>query len=308
MAIIEADNLSKSFGSFRAVDKVSIAVGEGEIFGFLGPNGAGKTTTIRMLTGVLTPDAGSARICGIDIHDHPLEAKAKMGIIPENGTVYSDLTAEQNILWTAKFYGMESAERKKKADRILSDLGLSERRNDIVRTFSKGMRQRISIACAIVPSPPVLFLDEPTGGLDVYSRRLVIETIQRMNEEGSTVFLTTHNIEEANELCTIISVINRGTIIATGSPEKLKKSFDRANYIEIAFEQPAMREWFTYPGITRAEPRGDKWRLYTEDADGTVKFCAALADREHLKILSIATSAPTLEEAFVQLTGGPSWM
>jgi ABC-2 type transport system ATP-binding protein len=304
MEIIEADHLSKSFGSFKAVDNVSIAVEEGEIFGFLGPNGAGKTTTIRMLTGVLTPDTGSARICGIDIHKNPLEAKMKMGIIPENGTVYSDLTAEQNILWTAKFYGMDSASRKKRADEILSDLGLSERRNDIVRNFSKGMRQRISIACAIVPSPPVLFLDEPTGGLDVYSRRLVIDTVRRMNDEGSTVFLTTHNIEEANELCTIISVINKGAIIATGSPEKLKKSFDKANYIEIAFEQPVTRELFALGGISRAETHGDKWRLYTDDPDQTVKYCAALAEREHLKILSIATSSPTLEEAFVQLTGG----
>ena len=189
MDIIEADNLSKSFGSFKAVHDVSIAVKEGEIFGFLGPNGAGKTTTIRMLTGVLTPDAGFARICGIDIGRNPLEAKLKMGIIPENGTVYSDLTAEQNILWTAKFYGMDSVSRKKRAEEILAMLGLSERRNDIVRTFSKGMRQRISIACAIVPSPPVLFLDEPTGGLDVFSRRLVLDTIRRMNDEGSTIFL-----------------------------------------------------------------------------------------------------------------------
>ena len=304
MKIIEADRLSKSFGSFRAVDNVSIAVGEGEIFGFLGPNGAGKTTTIRMLTGVLTPDAGTARICGIDVGDNPLKAKVKMGIIPENGTVYSDLTAEQNILWTAKFYGMDRATRRQRAEQILSDLGLADRKDDIVRTFSKGMRQRISIACAIVPSPAVLFLDEPTGGLDVFSRRLVIETIRKMNREGSTVFLTTHNIEEANELCTVISVINRGRIIATGSPEKLKKSFDRANYVEIAFEQPAEREWFVDIAISRAEPRGDKWRLYTEDPDGTVRFCAALAEQQHLKILSIATSVPTLEEAFVQLTGG----
>jgi len=305
LAIIEAEHLTKSFDSFRAVDNVGIAVGDGEIFGFLGPNGAGKTTTIRMLTGVLTPDAGSARICGIDIHDNPLEAKTMMGIIPENGTVYSDLTAEQNVLWTAKFYGMDSASRKRRAGEILADLGLSDRRDDIVRTFSKGMRQRVSIACAIIPSPPVLFLDEPTGGLDVFSRRLVIDTIRKMNEEGSTVFLTTHNIEEANELCTLISVINRGKIVATGSPEKLKKSFDRANYLEVAFEQTVEREWFVHPGISRAEPRGDKWRLYTEDPDGTVKYCAALAEQRHLKILSIATSAPTLEEAFVQLTEGP---
>ncbi len=257
-----------------------------------------------MLTGVLTPDTGSARICGIDIHKNPLEAKMNMGIIPENGTVYSDLTAEQNILWTAKFYGMDGFSRKRRADEILSYLGLTERRNDIVRNFSKGMRQRISIACAIVPSPPVLFLDEPTGGLDVFSRRLVIDTIRRMNDEGSTVFLTTHNIEEANELCTIISVINKGKIIATDSPEKLKKTFDTANYLEIAFEQPVQREWFTGDGISRVEPHGDKWRLYTEDPDRAVKYCAAVAEREHLRILSIATSNPTLEEAFVQLTSG----
>jgi ABC-2 type transport system ATP-binding protein len=304
MDIIEANNLSKSFGSFKAVDNVSIAVKEGEIFGFLGPNGAGKTTTIRMLTGVLTPDTGSSRICGIDIHHNPLEAKMKMGIIPENGTVYSDLTAEQNILWTAKFYGMDSISRKKRADEILSYLGLTERRNDLVRNFSKGMRQRISIACAIVPSPPVLFLDEPTGGLDVFSRRLVIDTIRRMNDEGSTVFLTTHNIEEANELCTVISVINKGKIIVTDSPEKLKKSFDTANYVEIAFEQPVKREWFLNAGISRVENHGDKWRLYTNNSDLAVKYCAALAEREHLRILSIATSTPTLEEAFVHLTGG----
>jgi ABC-2 type transport system ATP-binding protein len=304
MGIIEAEGLGKSFGSFRAVDNVTFTVEKGEIFGFLGPNGAGKTTTIRMLTGVLTPDSGAARICGIDVRDKPLEAKRMMGIIPENGTVYSDLTAEQNILWTARFYDMDRATRRKRTARILSDLGLYERKDDVVRTFSKGMRQRVSIACAIVPSPPVLFLDEPTGGLDVSSRRLVIETIKTMNEEGSTVFLTTHNIEEANNLCNLISIIDRGRIIARGSPEKLKKRFDKSNYIEIGFEQPVDRDWFVHAGISRAETRGDKVRLYTEDPDGTVKYCAALAEQRHLRILTIATSTPTLEEAFVQLTAG----
>ncbi|HUH78397.1 MAG TPA: ABC transporter ATP-binding protein [Methanoregula sp.] len=304
MDVIEADQLSKSFGPVRAVDNVSIAVKEGEIFGFLGPNGAGKTTTIRMLTGVLTPDSGSARICGIDIHKNPLEAKMKMGVIPENGTVYSDLTAEQNILWTAKFYGMERTPAKERAEEILACLGLTERRNDIVRTFSKGMRQRISIACAIVHSPPVLFLDEPTGGLDVYSRRLVVETVRTMNGSGSTVLLTTHNIEEANELCTTVNIINHGKIVATGSPEKLRERFDTAKYVEVAFEQPVKRELFADGRISRAEPHGDKWRLYMDDPDRAVKYLASLAEREHLRILSIATSSPTLEEAFVQLTAG----
>ncbi len=304
MYAIEAKNLRKSFGPVTAVDDVSISIQEGGIFGFLGPNGAGKTTAIRMMTGVLIPDAGSVHILGTDINKDPLTAKLKMGVIPENGTVYSDLTAEQNILITAKFYGMDRAKRKARAEEILARLGLTERRDDLVRTFSKGMRQRISIACAIVHSPPVLILDEPTTGLDVYSRRLVIDTVRHMNQEGSTVLLTTHNIEEANALCSTISIINRGRIVATASPEKLKKTFDTSRYVEVAFDQAVGQEMFAAPGITRAESWGDKWRVYTDEPDLAVKALASLAERDHLTFVSIATSNPTLEEAFVNLTAG----
>jgi len=304
MYAIEANNLCKSFGPVTAVDDVSITIAQGGIFGFLGPNGAGKTTAIRMLTGVLIPDAGSVRVLGTDVNKDPLTAKLKMGVIPENGTVYSDLTAEQNILITAKFYGMARAKREARAEEILARLGLTERRADIVRTFSKGMRQRISIACAIVHSPPVLILDEPTTGLDVYSRRLVIDTVRHMNQEGSTVLLTTHNIEEANALCSTISIINKGKIVATGSPEKLKKTFDTSRYVEISFDQTVGHGVFAAAGITRAESWGDKWRVYTDNPDMAVKHLASVAVRDHLTIVSIATSNPTLEEAFVQLTGG----
>ena len=304
MDAIEAKNLRKSFGAVTAVDDVSITIQKGGIFGFLGPNGAGKTTTIRMLTGVLIPDAGSVRILGTDVNKDPLTAKLKMGVIPENGTVYSDLTAEQNILITGKFYGMDRASREKRSGEILDRLGLTERRDDIVRTFSKGMRQRISIACAIVHSPPLLLLDEPTTGLDVYSRRLVIDTVRHMNREGSTILLTTHNIEEANALCNTISIINKGKIVATGSPERLKKTFDTSRYVEVSFDHPVGKDLFFAPGISRAESWGDKWRVYTDDPDRAVKHLASVAEREHLKIVSIATSNPTLEEAFVQLTAG----
>jgi len=304
MDAIEAKNLRKSFGVVTAVDDVSITIQKGGIFGFLGPNGAGKTTTIRMLTGVLIPDAGSVRILGTDVNKDPLIAKLKMGVIPENGTVYSDLTAEQNILITGKFYGMDRASREKRSGEILDRLGLTERRDDIVRTFSKGMRQRISIACAIVHSPPVLLLDEPTTGLDVYSRRLVIDTVRHMNREGSTILLTTHNIEEANALCNTISIINKGKIVATGSPERLRKTFDTSRYVEVSFDHPVGKDLFSAPGISRAESWGDKWRVYTDDPDRAVKHLASVAEREHLTIVSIATSNPTLEEAFVQLTVG----
>lgn len=304
MDAVLATGLTKKFGTFMAVDNVSITIPEGSIFGFLGPNGAGKTTTIRMLTGVLQPDAGTVRIFGIDVGDDPLAAKLKMGVIPENGTVYSDLTARQNILLTAKFFSMARAAREDRADEILERLGLAERRDDYVRTFSKGMRQRVSIACAIIHEPPLLLLDEPTTGLDVYSRRLVIDTVRHMNREGSTVLLTTHNIEEANALCSEISVINRGRIVATGNPETLKKTFDTQRYVEVSFNRDVGPELFSAPCITNAESWGDKWRLYTDDPDRTVRYLATLADSEQLAIVSIATSTPSLEEAFVNLTSG----
>jgi len=304
MDAVRATGLTKKFGTFTAVDNVSITIPEGSIFGFLGPNGAGKTTTIRMLTGVLQPDAGTVRIFGIDVGDDPLAAKLNMGVIPENGTVYSDLTARQNILLTAKFFGMERAAREDRADEILERLGLANRRDDYVRTFSKGMRQRVSIACAIVHAPPLLILDEPTTGLDVYSRRLVIDTVRHMNREGSTVLLTTHNIEEANALCSEISVINRGRIVATGSPETLKKTFDTSRFVEVSFNRDVGPELFSAPCITNAESWGDKWRLYTDNPDRTVRYLATLADSEQLAIVSIATSTPSLEEAFVNLTSG----
>jgi ABC-2 type transport system ATP-binding protein len=303
MNAIEAGHLLKRFGAVTAVNDVSLTVKAGEIFGFLGPNGAGKTTTIRLLTGVLTPDAGTVRINGIDIHERPLNAKMQMGVIPESSTVYGDLTAEQNLDLSGRMYGMPRALREERTSGILSQLGLTERRHSPVRTFSKGMKQRVSIACAVIHRPRILFLDEPTSGLDVQSRRLVIETIRRMNEQGSTIFLTTHNIEEANALCQTVCIIHQGKIVAQDRPERLKKMFDTTQSVEVSFDRDVTRDLFAVEGISRAEPRGDKWRLYTDNPDRVVKYLAGRAERESLAITSLTTSGPSLEEAFVQLTG-----
>jgi len=302
MNSIEATHLVKKFGPVTAVSEVSLTVREGEIFGFLGPNGAGKTTTMRMLTGVLTPDSGSVLIGGIDIHRHPLDAKMQMGVIPENSTVYGDLSAEQNLHLSGKMYGMPRGEREKRIDEILSHMGLFEKRHLPVRTFSKGMKQRVSIACAIIHRPRVLLLDEPTSGLDVQSRRLVIDTIREMNEAGSTIFLTTHNIEEANMLCQTVCIINKGKIVAKDSPERLRKMFDTTQSVEVSFDRAVTRDLFVADGILRAEPCGDKWRIYTDNPDRVLKYLVGLAGRESIGITSLATSGPSLEEAFVQLT------
>jgi ABC-2 type transport system ATP-binding protein len=302
MTAIQADHLYKKFGPVSAVNDVSLTVPEGETFGFLGPNGAGKTTTIRMLTGVLMPDAGTVRINGIDIHRHPLDAKMQMGVIPENSTVYGDMTTEQNLHLSGKMYGMPKALRNKRVDEVLSELNLTEKRHALVRTFSKGMKQRVSIGCAIIHHPRVLFLDEPTSGLDVQSRRLVIETIHQMNEKGSTIFLTTHNIEEANTLCQTVCIINKGEIVAQDSPERLKKMFDTTQSVEVSFNQKVNSDMFMADGILRAEPCGDKWRVYTDAPDQVLKYIVGRAERESIGITSLTTSGPSLEEAFVQLT------
>jgi ABC-2 type transport system ATP-binding protein len=302
MNAIQAGHLFKRFGAVTAVNDVSLTVREGETFGFLGPNGAGKTTTIRLLTGVLTPDAGTVHINGIDIHRHPLDAKMQMGVIPESSTVYGDLSAEQNLHLSGKMYGMARALREERIDELLSRLGLSEKRRNPVRTFSKGMKQRVSIACAIIHRPRVLFLDEPTSGLDVQSRRLVIETIHHMNEQGSTIFLTTHNIEEANTLCQTVCIINKGKIVAQDSPERLKKMFDTTQSVEVSFDRTVTQDLFAAEGILRAEPCGDKWRLYTDNPDRVLKYIVGRAERESIGITSLTTSGPSLEEAFIQLT------
>ncbi len=302
MTAIEAGHLIKRFGTVTAVNDVSITVREGEIFGFLGPNGAGKTTTMRLLTGVLTPDAGTVLINGIDIHRHPLEAKMQMGVIPESSTVYGDMSAEQNLQLSGQMYGMPRADRDRRVDELLSRMGLLEKRKLPVRTFSKGMKQRVSIACAIIHRPLILLLDEPTSGLDVQSRRLVIDTIRTMNERGSTIFLTTHNIEEANTLCRTVCIINKGKIVAQDSPERLKKMFDTTQSVEVSFDRAVTRDLFATDGILRAEPCGDKWRLYTDNPDRVLKYLVGRAQQESIGITSLTTSGPSLEEAFVQIT------
>ena len=304
MPAIEVQHLTRRFGPITAVDNLTLSIDAGEIFGFLGPNGAGKTTTIRLLTGVLTPDDGTIRIAGIDLRTDPLLAKRCMGIIPENSAVYGDLTALQNLSLAGKLYGLSAVDRTIRAHSLLAELGLADRANEKVRTFSKGMKQRISIGCAVIHEPAVLFLDEPTSGLDVQSRRLVTAMIRRMHDQGSTIFLTTHNIDEANLLCTRIGIISRGVLAATDRPEVLKQTFDTTQSIEISFAREVDPSRFAHRNVLRIEQQGDKFRIITDDPDQVVKFLTAWAEREGVRIASLNTLGPSLEEAFLAITGG----
>ncbi len=299
--IIEVKNLTKNFGNLTAVDNISLSVHKGEIFGFLGPNGAGKTTTIRMLTGVLFPDTGEAIIDGINMAKNPIAAKSKMGVIPEIGNTYMDLSALQNILLSGKFYGISSGSLKDKTIELLKKLELYNKRNMPVRGFSKGQKQRISIASAIVHNPSILFLDEPTSGLDVQSQRLIREIIKDMNSGGTTIFLTTHNIEEANILCDRVCIINNGKIAAIDKPEILRSTIEKTKSVELSFNKKIDTDLLRgNKDINKIDVYGDKLRLYTESPDKMIKFITDFAEEKSLEIITLEILKASLEDAFIE--------
>ena len=211
--VIEVQNLTRTFGDLVAVDHIAFEVSRGEIFGFLGPNGAGKTTTIRMLTSVIDPTKGTAAIQGHDIRKESLLSRAHIAVVPEEANVYLDLSVWQNIMLMAEFHSIARRQRFRKAEQLLDVLGLAERKKQKARTLSKGLRQRLMLCAALVTSPEVLFLDEPTSGLDVQSARLIRRIVTDLNQNGLSVFLTTHNMHEASEMCSRVAII-----IGIGTP------------------------------------------------------------------------------------------
>jgi len=304
IARVEALGLTKRFGDILAVDDVSFSVGASEFFGLLGPNGAGKTTTIRLLTGILRPDRGRITIDGIDMLSEPFDAKMRIGAVPEVGNIYADLSAMENLELVGRYYGLPKDVRRSRSKSLLERLSLWDRRNDPVRAFSKGMKQRVSIACALIHEPPVLFLDEPTEGLDVQSRRIIIDLVKEMNKRGCSIVLTTHNIEEASRLCERVCILNRGKVIAISSPEQLRSAYEKNLAVEVSFDRKIDRCILEECATGAVEEWGDKFRLMTDDPDKTIRKIMEVRAEHGLKIISIQTVAPSLEDVFVKLTEG----
>jgi len=306
MYAIDVSHLSKRFGSLTALDDVSFSVSEGETFGFLGPNGAGKTTTIRILTGISAPTSGTATIFGNDIIRDPITTRKQMGIVHETSNIYDDLTAWQNMMFTAELYTVGKQEREKRGSELLELFGLLERRNDKVHGFSKGMKRRLTLAMGLVNKPHLLFLDEPTSGLDVQSNLIIRDVIRDLNAQGVTVFLTTHNIEEANLACDRVAIINRGRIAAIDSPERLKKTIQSAQSIEVAFDSVVphrMEDLRLIPKVSEVRKEGDKFRLFTEDPSSVIPAIMEYAKAGNSRVLSMTTFGPSLEDVFIKLTG-----
>jgi ABC-2 type transport system ATP-binding protein len=229
----------------------------------------------------------------------------QMGIIPETSNVYIELTAKQNVVLAGRFYGMHRKAVEERSDLLLQQFELSDRKDDRVEGFSKGMKQRVLIASALVHIPKVLFLDEPTSGLDVHSQRLIRAIIREMNDAGTTVFLTTHNIEEANALCDRVGIINRGALTAIDTPERLKQAFKQTQSVEVAFDTPTDIGEIERSGlVNRTEQAGDKWRFYTDDPDALAKCVFAFAERRKLSFTAFSIEGASLEDVFVTVTEG----
>lgn len=298
---IHVENLTKYYGKLLAVDHISFKVKKGELFGFLGPNGAGKTTTVRMLTGVIRADEGSAIILGSKAGS--LKAKQAVGVLPEMANAYPDLSGLKNLMFMAELYGVPISVARERGMDLLQTIGLIARKDDLVKTYSKGMKQRLILCMALISDPAMLFLDEPTSGLDVQSARLIKELLSSLNATGKTIFITTHDMDEANQLCHRVAIINQGKIVAIDAPEKLRLAIGGIHSVEVSFSDSVMPETLAkLPAVDTVKMLGDKYRLYTTDPGELIVSLIDYSRSSGLKIVSLNTIAPSLEDAFVALT------
>jgi ABC-2 type transport system ATP-binding protein len=298
---IQVVNLTKYYGELLAVDHVSFTIRRGEFFGFLGPNGAGKTTTLRILTGVIRADEGSASI--LQYKAGSLKAKQITGVVPEMANAYTDLSGWDNIMLMAELYGIPASVAREKGTSLMQEIGLYPRKDSLVKTYSKGMKQRLILCMALVSDPEVLFLDEPTSGLDVQSARLIKDMLQGLNAMGKTIFLTTHDMDEANQLCERVAIINEGKIVATDAPEKLRMAMSGMHSVEVSFDNVVTSEVLAnIPGVNTVKKLGDKWRLYTASPGELVVSLVNYSNSRGLKVISLNILVPSLEDAFVALT------
>lgn len=300
-AVVVKD-LEKRFGSFTAVNRVSFHVSKGEIFGFLGPNGAGKSTTIRMLCGILAPSGGSGSVAGFDILKEAEKIKSHIGYMSQKFSLYEDLTVEQNIDFYSGIYGIPSRRKKERKEWVIEMAGLREHRNSRTSILSGGWRQRLSLGCAIMHEPPIVFLDEPTSGVDPISRRQFWELIYGLSEAGITVFVTTHYMDEA-EYCDRLALIYRGELIAVGSPGTLKTEFMKEEVLEVLCDRPqdAMGDVEGIPGVKEAALFGRALHVVVRDCGETAEAIRTSLKSKGHRVERLERILPSLEDVFVSL-------
>lgn len=305
MRAIETVDLTKRFGSLTAVDRVSIDVDQGEVFGLLGPNGAGKSTIISMLCTILRPTSGTALVNGYDVVRDPSRVRKSIGIVFQDPSIDDRLTGRENLEMHADLYGVPESEEKSQIERVLELVELSDRSNDIVRTYSSGMRRRLEIARSLVHTPKVLFLDEPTIGLDPQSRDHIWSYVRELlKHEALTIILTTHYMEEADRLCNRVAIIDHGRIVALDSPESLKEKLGGETITVRTRNNPLFIEKIRESGIVRsAVIAGSEVKMTVESAHTLLPQVVSIAAANRIFIESISLQEPQLDDVFLHYTG-----
>jgi ABC-2 type transport system ATP-binding protein len=304
---IEARGLRRTFkGGIEAVRDIDLDIAKGEVFGFLGPNGAGKTTTVRMLCTLLPPTAGTARVAGVNVIDDGAEVRRRIGVALQEIGLDPIQTGRELLELQCGLYGITGSAARARAQELLELLGLTEAADRATKTYSGGMKRRLDLASALVHSPEVLFLDEPTTGLDPASRRTVWDEVRRINAGGTTVFLTTQYMEEADHLCRRVAIIDAGRIVAEGTPEQLKAQMGHdvvsvsLNGADVAATQAAIGE---LPGLERVVADQDELVMYVEDGPASIAEIVRRLDGAGVSVGAISVARPTLDDVFLQATG-----
>lgn len=300
--VATAENLVKKYDGFAAVDGISFSIQRGEIFGLLGPNGAGKTTTVRMLTGVISPTSGTISILGLQMPKYANEIRKSIGVLPETANVYVDLTGQQNMDLFGSLYGLRKDMVAERSTEFLKKMGIYEAKDREAKTYSKGMRQRLSLAMVLMTDGEVFFLDEPTSGLDAESSRQIWEIISEMATNGRTIILTTHNLQEAQELCSRVAVINKGKIAAIDTPTNLRRTFEKRQSVVMHLSESIPHEWVEQlSGAEEVVMSGSTIRCYSPDPGSMLTVLVELAKHQGAKVLSACTESAALEDVFLEL-------
>jgi ABC-2 type transport system ATP-binding protein len=303
MHILEVQNLTKTFKKVTAVDHVSFQVQEGELFGLLGPNGAGKTTTMRMLTTLLKPDSGSASVAGFDVIKSRNEVRSGIGMVFQEPALDRQLTGRENLDFHGRMYGMKKEQRKSRIREVLDLVELSDRTDDLVETYSGGMQRRLEIARGLMHFPKVLFLDEPTLGLDAQTRRKIWEYIRRMNlEHRTTMILTTHYMEEADGLCGRVGIMDKGRIVALDTPKNLKDLIG-ADVVTLEMESGESGTFRDLAFVRDLVEHGNRVSLMVENGERKIPLLIAHAAKLGIEVSSVELHKPSLEDVFLRFTG-----
>ena len=304
MPAIEIQSLTKYYDDLLAVNRISFEVKKKEIFGFLGPNGAGKTSTIRMLVGLSKPSGGTATVAGYSIIDDIVEVKRRVGLVPEISNLYDELTVWDNLLFMSQLYHIPKQERSSRISEVLHSFDLMDRKTTKFGKLSKGLKRRVVIAASLVHEPEILFLDEPTVGLDVVSAYTLRQYIEQLGSQNTTVFLTTHYIEEADRLCDRIAILVKGEIVVLDTPEEIKRQVKTQSVIRAELSKPPAGLLIQgLQDIGTLDIDGRFINLQVADISDSLNALFSLTNREGVAVEAVETGRPTLEEAFVKLTG-----